>query len=244
MIYIVFILLFLAIRELGWRREFSSQECLANAMSLLAESTYRELTQHEHELARKLLYRCEPDESLVVALRTMLERIEARPAQPPGRLLRTRQRVRDRYPQLAGDPRFGSFLVGVFSLVAVGTLVQVSLDAHRILTGMQHLRVITAAGMVSSVVVAGLILVGVSAVRKSRFDAYRWFDRALLVQVFFTEVFAFLERQFGAVFELLFFMCLLLTLRVMIHTEVHAAAGPGELRPAATAPEANAVVRA
>jgi len=84
--------------------------------------------------------------------------------------------------------------------------------------------VITVAGLASSVVVAGLILRGISALRNSRFDAYRWFDRALIVQVFVTEVFAFLERQFGAVFELLLFMGLLLTLRVMIHTELHAAA--------------------
>src|SRR5579884_3877546 len=60
MIYIVFILLFLAIRELGWRHQFSEQECLANTMSLLSESSFRQLTQEEQRLARTLLSSCDP----------------------------------------------------------------------------------------------------------------------------------------------------------------------------------------
>ena len=134
-------------------------------------------------------------------------------------------------------------LVVVFGLLAVGTLVQVSLDAHSIVNGKQDIRVITAAGMASSVVVAVMVLLGISEVRKSRFAAYRWFDRALLVQVFVTEVFAFLEDQFGAAFELLFFMFLLLTLRIMIHTEVHAAT-VAEAPPPEPAPAGDAVVAA
>ena len=42
-----------------------------------------------------------------------------------------------------------------------------------------------------------------------------------MVEIFFTEVFAFLENQFGAVFGLLFDLALLLTLRAMIHAEEH-----------------------
>ena len=48
-------------------------------------------------------------------------------------------------------------------------------------------------------------------------------DYALLVEIFFTEVFAFLQNQFGAAFGLLFDLALLLTLRAMIHAEEHRA---------------------
>src|SRR5947209_10923725 len=242
-IYIVFLVLFLIMREIGWRREFTAQECLANAMSVLAESSYRPLTKHEHELARMLLARCDADSGLVASLSTMLDRIEEAPARPPGRFARARERIRVGYLKLAANPRFGAGLVVVFGLLAIGTLVQVSLDAHNIVNGKQDIRVITAAGMASSVVVAVMVLLGISEVRKSRFAAYRWFDRALLVQVFVTEVFAFLEDQFGAAFELLFFMFLLLTLRIMIHTEVDAAT-VAEAPPPEPAPAGDAVVAA
>jgi hypothetical protein len=66
-----------------------------------------------------------------------------------------------------------------------------------------------------------MILVGVARLRTSRLAAYQWFDHALLIQVFFTEVFAFLQNQFGAVFGLLLNLGLLLALRTMIHAECH-----------------------
>jgi hypothetical protein len=243
-IYIVFLVLFLVLREIGWRREFTAQECLANVMSLLAESTYRPLSQQEHRLARTLLSRCDADDKLVVPLTGMLDRIEEAPARAPGRLARARDRIRAAYLRLAANPRFGAALVVVFALIAVATLVQVGLDAHRIINGTQKVRVITVAGMASSVVVAAMVLLGIRADRESRFDAYRWFDRALLVQVFVTEVFAFLEDQFGAVFELLFFMFLLLTLRIMIHTEVRAAAIDQAPAPSRTVQAGDSVVTA
>src|SRR5581483_7519182 len=110
-IYIVFLVLFLVLREIGWRREFTAQECLANVMSLLAESTYRPLSPQEHRLARTLLGRCDADDKLVVPLTAMLDRIEEAPARAPGRLARARDRIRTAYLRLAANPRFGAALV-------------------------------------------------------------------------------------------------------------------------------------
>jgi hypothetical protein len=84
--------------------------------------------------------------------------------------------------------------------------------------------VITAGGIVFSIVACVLVVMGLIALRQQgRLAAYRWFDYALMVEIFFTEVFAFLENQFGAVFGLLFDLALLLTLRAMIHAEEHRA---------------------
>ena len=221
-IYIIFILLFLAIRDL-WRHRWTTQECLANAMQLLADGTHRQLREHERTLVRELLGHCDPSEPMVPPLWAMLERIEQAPCPPPGRVARATTRLRDRYYRVIEDPRFAYGLVVVFIAVALGTLVQVALDAHAIYAGTQSVHVISVAGMASSVLVSVLILRGVAEVRTSRLDAYGWFDRALLVQIFLTEVFAFLEHQFAAVFELLFFIALLFALRTMIHAEHHLA---------------------
>jgi hypothetical protein len=226
-IYIVFILLFLIIRELGWRRQFSPQECLANAMSLLSESSFRKLGHDEERMARGLLARCDTQDPIVPTLYSMLERIEEEPSKPPGRIGRLRIRIGDWYLRVAVGRRFAVALIVLFGLLAALTVVTVALNAHDIFNGDQKLKVITVAGLASSLVVAGLILAGINALRVSRLASYRWFDRALLVQVFFTEVFAFLEIQFAAAFELLFALFLLFTLRIMIHAEVRAAVDEG-----------------
>jgi hypothetical protein len=221
-IYIVFIGLFLIIRELGWRRQFSPQECLANAMALLSESSFRKLKHEEEGMSRALLARCDSHDPIVPTLYAMLERIEAEPDKSPGRIGRLRIRIRAWYLRVAVGRRFAVALVVLFGLSAVITLVSVGFNADDIFNGSQKPKVITVAGLASSVVVCGLILVGINSVWTSRLEAYRWFDRALLVQVFFAEVFAFLEYQFAAAFELLFTLFLLFTLRIMIHAEVGA----------------------
>jgi hypothetical protein len=230
MIYIVFIGLFLAIRALGWRHRFTPQECLANAMVLLSEAADRDLTERDRLIVRRLLAHSPDSEPLVQPLTDVLNRLECKPVPPPGRFVRAGRRLRTWYFSVMEEPWFSSVLVVVFTAVAAVTLVQVGLDARRILDGHQHLHVISVAGLASSIVASGLILVGLVRLRDSRIAAYRWFDHALMVQVFFTEVFAFLEKQFGAVFGLLLNLALLLTLRAMIHAEWHhALLGPDEL---------------
>jgi hypothetical protein len=221
MIYIVFIGLYLAIRALGWRHRFTPQECLANAMVLLSEAAHRDLTERDRMIVRRLLAHSPESEPLVQPLTDVLNRLDCKPVPPPGRLVRTGRRLRTWYFSVMEEPWFSTLLVTVFSAVAAVTLVQVVLDARQILDGHQHLHVISVAGLASSIVASGLILIGLTRLRDSRIAAYRWFDHALMVQVFFTEVFAFLEKQFGAVFGLLLNLALLLTLRAMIHAEWH-----------------------
>jgi hypothetical protein len=230
MIYIVFIVLFLVIRSLGWRHRFTAQECLANAMVLLSEAAHRDLTERDRVFVRRLLEHSEHSEPLVEPLTEVLNRLECKPVPPPGFLARRGRRLRAWYFSVMEEPWFAIVLVAVFVAVAGVTLVQVGLDASQILNGHQHLHVISVTGLASSLVASGLILVGLIHLRQSRMAAYRWFDHALMVQVFFTEVFAFLENQFGAVFGLLLNLALLLTLRAMIHAEWHHAMyGPDAL---------------
>ena len=59
-----------------------------------------------------------------------------------------------------------------------------------------------------------------------RADAYRLFERALLVAIFFTQVFAFVESQFGAVFGLAVDLVLLAGLRA-VAGDASSAARPG-----------------
>src|SRR5437588_10194847 len=71
MIYIVFILLLLTIRTLGWRHRWTPAECLSNAMQLLSDSMQRSLSRRERELTHELLLRSDPSDPLVPELKAM-----------------------------------------------------------------------------------------------------------------------------------------------------------------------------
>jgi hypothetical protein len=74
--------------------------------------------------------------------------------------------------------------------------------------------------------------------RGSRLDAYRMFERALLVSIFGTRVFAFVESQFGAVFGLAIDLLLLVTVRYVAEQErrLEAPPEPAHEEPAALRP--------
>jgi len=83
-----------------------------------------------------------------------------------------------------------------------------------------HLAFVNIASLASSLVSALLVAQGIRTLhRGSRLDAYGWFERALLVSIFVTQVFSFVESQFGAVFGLGIDVVLLVTLRYVMESE-------------------------
>lgn len=79
---------------------------------------------------------------------------------------------------------------------------------------------VNVASLASSLGSALLVGRGVLELRQGRRPAaYRSFERALLVAIFVTQVFSFVESQFGAVFGLAIDLLLLLALRSVRATE-------------------------
>jgi hypothetical protein len=64
-----------------------------------------------------------------------------------------------------------------------------------------------------------LVLIGVTRLPVSRLDAYRWFERSVLISVFFTRVIVFWQDQFAALGGLWLDLLLLTALRFLIRQE-------------------------
>jgi hypothetical protein len=75
------------------------------------------------------------------------------------------------------------------------------------------------AELVSSVVPAMFVLVGIVRLRGSRLEAYRTFKTAVLTMIFITQFFAFYHQQLLALFGLAANILVWITLRGMIHQE-------------------------
>jgi hypothetical protein len=226
-IYLVFILLFLVTRRLQDGGVLTQEECLANAAELVAEGARGALEEPQRQLAFALLDRCDADHSLVEPLRTSLIKVACVPERET-RWTRFVHRSEAEYFKLVAWPSFSRVLTGVFAIVAAVSLVQSGNAVSRLASHHQQLEVISAAGTVSSVIVAALILRGMYLLRESRLKAYVSFEHALMVQIFVGEVFAFLETQFGAAIGLVVNLGLILTIRYMIRAEKHLELRPDE----------------
>jgi len=95
----------------------------------------------------------------------------------------------------------------------------------------------------SNLVAAGLAIVGLVRLRAGRrLEAYRWFDRSLLVAIFVGQVFAYIDQSFIATWGFLVCVLLLVSVRFMAREErrlMHAAATTLPAPSAATAAAAS-----
>ena len=241
-IYIVFVLIFLGTRAMRRRRGFTAREYLVNAMDLATDAARHDFDVREKHRALAMIDQCDPSDPLVEPLRKILQHLDALPAREPRRVTRWALAARDWYFQQVRRPWFGKAIAWVFGVWAAASIVTLMSVVFSDETG--HLSFVNLASLASPFVAA--VLVGVGLVRlaeRDRLAAYQWFDRALLVQLFITQVFEFVASQFSAVFGLAVNVLLLVTVRYMIRGERHleretVAAPAAEPAPAGVEPAA------
>jgi hypothetical protein len=232
LIYLVFIGLFMLSRAMRRRGGLSPAERLANAIELLADAAQHKLDVVQKRRALELLDGADPTDPVVAPLRRLLGELDAIPAAPLSRAARWAGAVRAGYLRLIEQRAFRpivGWIFAVWALVSVAWVFEVVLplgiDVGGALPGfrsdaMSNLAFVNVASLVGSTASAVLVAVGLEQLRRhSRLDAYRMFDRALLVSIFGTRVFAFVESQFGAVFGLGIDLLMLVTVRYIAEQE-------------------------
>jgi ABC-type multidrug transport system fused ATPase/permease subunit len=235
-IYIFFVAFFLLARALQRRKGFTHREYLVNAIELGKDAAIRDMDIREQRRALALLDQADQSDPLVAPVRRMLESARIRPESKPSLATRIMEGARDRYYRLTEKPWFIRVVTAVFVLWGLGTILEVgglltTLSAH--LTGQHAVRIVgpitskaghfgfvRAANLASSVVSGVFVVWGLIQLRRhSRLAAYEMFERALLISLFLTQVFVFLESQFGACVGFLFSVLLLITIRFMQRSE-------------------------
>jgi hypothetical protein len=252
-IYIFFIGFFVVARALQRRRGFSEREYLVNAIDLAKDAAIRDMDAAEQREALALLDLADQSDPLVERTRALLLAVPVRSEEEPSAIARLLHTTRDGYFRLTEKHWFIVFVTGVFALWAVGTIAEiialiVTDDPH--LTVQRAARIggqITAskpghygfvetANIATSFFAGALVAVGLVLLKvRSRLVAYAWFEWALYVSIFLTQVFAFVQSQFGACVGFVFDVLLLITLRFMQRSE-RARALHAQESPAAEAP--------
>jgi hypothetical protein len=247
-IYIVFVVLFLVSRHLQRTRTLSEADLLRNAMERLGAATNGSFDTRDRARTLEFLDDVDPANPMVAPLRELVHRIEAAPVPPRSRAALLGERIRRRFRVVTGKRWFGRAVVVFFTFWAAGTLLNLITVIGALLSSDVESTLLEENGTflgiaiaISSGVAAAFIAVGLLRIRRGRReDGYEWIARGLLVSLFITQVFYFVQSQFGAVFGLGLDVLLLISVRALARNErqLRAEGAPGSGAAPVAAPAA------
>jgi hypothetical protein len=240
LIYVVFVLIFLAARLLEGHERFSDRELLANAFDLARENRlYDRRAAHSGEVLA-CLRKLPPGDPLVDGLRSQLEEAEEDPAIVPSALRRLQRRVLYGYLTLVRSRRLNRGVLAVFAAYAAFVCLVGWVVASMLAAAPHHLGLKGQTSYLGALAsdAASLLLLAIGAVRllASRLAAYRWLERAVLVNILLGQIFSFYLLQFGALAGLGFDLVVLLLAKGMARTERRLRAARRPTGPAAAPP--------
>ena len=224
-IYAVFVTVYLTMRRTLARGYFTTDENVANAMSLMSDLAVWDFDEDEKAKARSFLERSQPDPRAAL-LSEFLDRLEASPASRPGGYTRLKQWFRVRIGAVVRRPWF-VFALGVmfvtqavlgiiWALVTAKSLWPVTSSA----AAETHIdRSVVSIARVFTTLLSGVfVVIGVMQIR-SRVRSYRWFRRALRVTVFGTQFLVFYDDELTGLLGLAVNIILLAVIEYLIREE-------------------------
>jgi hypothetical protein len=231
MIYVIFVLLFIAGERLAPKVVPTPQERLAQALDVTTGAVIERFPASARDLAMTLLAGSDPDNPLVPALRQALERIAAEPDPRQGVIERATERLARSYFALASRPWFLRLVLIIVGLVTFFSLRELSITVFANPEHNHFQAYVDSTGgllVFANLVSGALLLFGIFHLRGPNLDAYAWFRRAVLVSLLVAQPLAFYEQQLTALVGLAMNLILLSALDFAISQEaVHASAATG-----------------
>jgi len=237
--YIVFILIILSAHMLktGW--SYTRKEYLVNALRGLQEVALQDLDMAEKDEVVRYLDKSDPQNPLTKSIGHLISGAELVPMSEPGLYTRFKKWFRNFYSRIISHKYFKTVIVVFFigqlfftlSYVVIFTFLGLGWDnildfqvVSNVAEKLQKLTFIGKAQIFSSLLSGAFVLLGVLYLRKSRLNAYRMFERSVLVSILLTYVFIFYKEQFAALAGLTVNILILIAIKLMIREEKEKAA--------------------
>lgn len=232
LIYLIFIALYLGSRAFRNHRGLNEAERVRNAVELIGEATQGPFKVEYRDQALALLAGVPASHPLRDPLVALASEIDTTPNPNPPWYRRFADGVAARYGRWSEQRWFHRVVIGVFAvwalvsiLAIVGLILAFGFAGDAARAGFEEdsfgrLNFLNWATLCSAAVSAVFVVFGlIRMVRGERLDAYRWLTWALLVSIFVTRVFVFVESQFGAVFGVAIDILLLISVQLMAKQE-------------------------
>lgn len=212
--YVIFILIYLSVRAILTRRQYSQAEYLMNAIRDLEEIAFHDLDAEERDRILGYLEKSDYSNPLVSDLKKVVEGAVLVSTPKPNIFERVREWANDGYRRVSTLRGFDKIIIALFIIAAIASfsyVISVVLSEDK--------EWIKWVPMLSSSASALLILGGVFKLRRSRLKALRLFEWSILISIFFTQVFVFYRDEFGALVGLTISLLMLMAIRFMIERE-------------------------
>jgi len=191
LIYIIFVLLYLIFRFIPRYRPYTQREYLVNAIEMIKESAINDFDEEEEKKAAEFLEKCNPKNPIVKALKSLLQQLEVEENPPPGIFTIIRRECRKQYYIIA---KSGLVINIVIIFLVISTLLTISQIAT--LAMYRPSLTFSELGQLYSSILSGIfVVIGVFALRFSRFEAYRFFRISVLVTILLTQFFVFMHTN-------------------------------------------------
>ncbi len=191
LIYIIFVLLFLISRFIPRYREISQREYLVNAIEMIKESAINDFDREEEKRAAEYLKKCDPKNPIVRSLKKLLSDLDVVPAPKPGIFTRFRQMLRVYYYRIAKS----GFITNLVIVFLTAQTVWIFTTSILLFVGKPSLPFSETGQLYSSILAGAFVLIGLFALRLSRYEAFRYFQIAMLITIFLTQFFALMRLQ-------------------------------------------------
>jgi hypothetical protein len=240
LLYVIFVLLFLAFRALDRQRPATREGALANAADAIPELIVGGATEAERARVLRMLDYSGAGGPLLAAARAFVVAVpsatEGRPSLP-ARMAVWGQRA---YERLIGAPWFGRAIVFVFLATAVaggvgallvGLVVLVGAGAVVATGGMEELQReivlesgpdgwgASLVGILAALAALLCSVIGALTLRRSRLRGLLWFRRSVLISLLLSQPLQFLDEQFWALPQLALNLLLWIGVSYLIQQE-------------------------
>jgi hypothetical protein len=222
LLYASFVTLYLVLRYVA-RRSYQPEDYLANATDLIMEGTIGELDPREYSRAKELLAQADSKHPMYPAVANLLEHAKPTKHYQPFVVDRLIAAVHTPARRLAQKPLFSRILLGVFYAYGLGLVITFLF----VLVGGSHQPIKNLLGSsatqsnsiatLSAVATALCIVRGAWQIQTHNMHAaLRSFETALLINIFITQVFLFLNYQLTAIISLIVALLLLYAVRILL----------------------------
>ncbi len=238
--YCVFIAIFVTVRQIDRGRVFTKREFLLNSIEMTKDVPMVRLGGERRRRALNMLALSDQSDPLVKHVRGMLDDPRAHHEHRPWPTTRLWRRLRAYLLDAVEWPGFQTLVVVLICVWVAALIVQIvdvtwftkaytePQQVFRLGSKITNVpldsgqrKFVWWAVTVSTAVAAAFAIVGlVLLVRGRRERAFVMLERALLVTIFFTQVFAFVHTQFAAVLGLIIDLGLFVMVRAVLNQEI------------------------
>ncbi len=203
----------------------------------MEEIANQNLDEDEKEQIAYYLSKSKNNNPLVSALEKVLENAELVPISPPGLFKQSSIFLREGYRRIASTKWFTSIIISFFLIQLSITFIQIMIIIlfnrlglnqifnigifDRIAERLETLTFIDWAEILSSLLSAIFIFLGILLIKKDTLRAFRMFERSILISIFLTQVFVFYKEQFSGLFGFAINILILIAIKFFIKKEKH-----------------------